>query len=388
MLVDEIELVVFDIDGVFTNGCEYITSNGVRIKNLFLRDFDYLNLLKAKGLKIAAITGEDNEITSIIETKFDWEYFIKGNKEKDKALRSLSEKLCIDLKRICYIGDGVYDIPAINISGLSMCPSDASREVKQISDICLATCGGNGCVEEVYNKLFEEKNERINRTYDEIRTNDIIDSLVERYPSLREVKQSIMEGFQLMNASYNSGGKLLVAGNGGSASDSEHIVGELMKSFLIKRPIAQSLKKRLRDIGGNDGEFLSKYLERPITAVSLVENNALKTAYSNDVDEEYAVAQQLLGYGKLNDVFLAISTSGNSANIINAAIVAKANGIKVIALTGKLGGKLIQFSDVAVKVPEYDTYKIQELHLPIYHCWCMMLEKSLIKNVDINEIQS
>ena len=201
-----------------------------------------------------------------------------------------------------------------------------------------------------------------------------IDLLIERYPVLEVCKEDIISGYELLEDCYAKGGKLLIAGNGGSAADAEHIAGELMKRFKTPRPIPNELKEKLVKIDPVRGEDLSKNLERPLMAIPLVAHEALTTAYINDVDGLGVFAQQLYGYGKEGDVFLGISTSGNSKNVLPATVVARALGIKVIGLTGAKGGELAEVADVAVKAPETETYMVQELHLPIYHCWCLMLE--------------
>ena len=201
-----------------------------------------------------------------------------------------------------------------------------------------------------------------------------IDLLIERYAKLNNVCDSIVSAYNVLEECYVKNYKLLVAGNGGSAADSEHIAGELMKRFRIPRPISADLAFRLCKIDDVRGPQLAKNLERSLPVIPLVAHEALTTAYINDADAYGVFAQQLLGFGREGDVFLAISTSGNSQNIMNAAVVAKALGIKVIGLTGADGGELARIADVAVRVPEKETYMIQELHLPIYHCWCLMLE--------------
>lgn len=202
-----------------------------------------------------------------------------------------------------------------------------------------------------------------------------IDVLISRYPVLRHIRQDIVDAYTAMEGSYEKGGKLLIAGNGGSAADSEHIAGELMKRFRIPRPVRPGFAERLKAVDRKRGAALAKGLERSLMAIPLVAHEALTTAYINDVDGSGVFAQQLFGYGRPGDVFLGISTSGDSENILNAAVVARASGIQVVGLTGEGGGRLAVFADVAVQVPERETYKIQELHLPIYHCWCLMLEE-------------
>ncbi len=201
-----------------------------------------------------------------------------------------------------------------------------------------------------------------------------INTLIERYPKLEGVRQSIIDAYLIMEECYENGGKLLIAGNGGSAADSEHIAGELMKRFKIQRPVCDEYAQRLMEIDSERGRELAKNLECSLMAIPLVAHEALSTAYINDVDGYGVFAQQLFGFGRKGDVFLGISTSGNSKNIMNATVVARASGIKVIGLTGANGGELAMVADAAVKVPETETYMIQELHLPIYHCWCLMLE--------------
>lgn len=201
-----------------------------------------------------------------------------------------------------------------------------------------------------------------------------IDLLMERYPILKSVKQDIISAYLVMEECYEHDGKLLIAGNGGSAADSEHIAGELMKRFKTPRPVTTEMAEKLKEIDPVRGVNLAKNLERGLMAIPLVAHEALSTAYINDVDGLGVFAQQLFGFGRPGDVFLGISTSGNSKNVMAATVVARALGIKVIGLTGAKGGELASVADVAVRVPETETYMIQELHLPVYHCWCLMLE--------------
>lgn len=201
-----------------------------------------------------------------------------------------------------------------------------------------------------------------------------IDLLIRRYPSLKGIRNDIIDGYLVLEECYSNGHKLLIAGNGGSAADSEHIAGELMKRFKIARPVSSEFAKKLKTVDEVRGAKMARELENTLMAIPLVAHEALTTAYINDVDGIGVFAQQLYGYGNEGDVFLGISTSGNSQNIMYAAVVARAKGIKVLGLTGSAGGELAQVSDVAVRVPETETYMIQELHLPVYHCWCMMLE--------------
>ncbi len=202
-----------------------------------------------------------------------------------------------------------------------------------------------------------------------------IDTLMERYLVLRACKQSIIDAYLIMEQCYQHDGKLLIAGNGGSAADSEHMAGELMKRFKSPRPVTPEFAEKLKSIDPVRGENLAKNLECGLMAIPLVAHEALTTAYINDVDGLGVFAQQLFGFGRKGDVFIGISTSGNSKNVMSATVVARALGIKVIGLTGAGGGELAEVADVTVRVPETETYMIQELHLPVYHCWCLMLEE-------------
>lgn len=201
-----------------------------------------------------------------------------------------------------------------------------------------------------------------------------IDLLIERYPSLSEVKNDIIDAYLLLEECYENGGKLLIAGNGGSAADSEHIVGELMKGFKMPRKLNDNEKQKLIDVNQELGEVLANNLQGALPAIALDGHPALTTAYMNDCEPLLCFAQQVNGYGNKDDIFLGISTSGNSKNILYAATVAKAKGMKVIGLTGEKESKLANLADVCIKAPNTETYMIQELHLPIYHCLSLMLE--------------
>ena len=202
-----------------------------------------------------------------------------------------------------------------------------------------------------------------------------VDLLVERYPALEVCKKDIISAYELLEEAYSAGRKLLVAGNGGSASDSEHIVGELMKEFKLKRKIFSAQIDRLMKIDAEIGTVLAEHLQGSLPAISLVGEPSLTTAFMNDAVPVLIFAQQVNGLGRAGDVFLGISTSGNSKNILYAAVTAKSKGLKIVGLTGQQENRLMEFADVCIRVPETETYRIQELHLPVYHCLCLMLEE-------------
>lgn len=199
-------------------------------------------------------------------------------------------------------------------------------------------------------------------------TKQIFDELYERYPALTVCRDEIAKAFDALYATVESKGCVFTCGNGGSASDSEHIVGELLKKFKKHRDIDGAIAAKLPP-------GLASKLEGSVAAVSLVSMSGIITAFANDVAWETAFAQQLYGLGKPGDTLIALSTSGNSANCVNAALVAKAKGIKVVAMTGAGGGRLAGVADATIAVPEKETYKIQEYHLPVYHALCAALEE-------------
>lgn len=198
--------------------------------------------------------------------------------------------------------------------------------------------------------------------------------LFQRYPRLSETCSDIKKAYSLLKTCYQNNGKLLIGGNGGSAADAEHIVGELMKSFKNPRTCPSSFADKLKIISPESGMYIARRLQGALPAIALDGHPALSTAFLNDVDGELNFAQQVYGYGKPGDILMALSTSGNSKNLIYAATVAKALEMHVISLTGSQENLLTTLSDVIIKVPVSETYMVQELHLPIYHCLCLMLE--------------
>lgn len=203
-----------------------------------------------------------------------------------------------------------------------------------------------------------------------------LSALIERYPQLDICKESIWNAYQILCASFKEGGKLLIAGNGGSAADAEHIVGELMKGFVKERKLEEPEKAAIMRLNPEMGEVLCRYLQKALPAIALSGHVALSTAYMNDMDGSFGFAQQAYGYGKKGDVLLGITTSGNSRNVLYAVLAAKAKGLKTVALTGQSGGRIKEMADQIIAVPETEAYKVQELHLPIYHTLCLMLEET------------
>ena len=202
---------------------------------------------------------------------------------------------------------------------------------------------------------------------------DRLEDCIKRYPTLEMCRESVFRAFEIISNSFQSGGKLLICGNGGSAADSDHMAGELLKGFDSKRPLSAEWREKL-------GEELAKNLQGALPVIPLTGFSAISTAYLNDCDGDYTFAQLAFALGNSGDVLLCISTSGNSRNVIHAAKVAKAKGMQIIGLTGESGGQLKNCVDVNIQVPAKIVWEVQELHLPVYHTLCLMLEDALFEN--------
>jgi D-sedoheptulose 7-phosphate isomerase len=208
----------------------------------------------------------------------------------------------------------------------------------------------------------------------------ILSKLIERKPELISLKATIADAAGIIIESYENGGKLLICGNGGSSSDSDHIVGELMKSFESIRPLKKEIANSLIELSPERGNYLAIKLESGLPAISLTAQTSLTTAICNDIDADLVFAQQVVSYGCKNDVLIAISTSGNSQNVVDACVTARALKMKVIGLTGSDGGKMNQFCDILLNVPEKRTAYVQELHLPVIHSLCLLIEEHFYPN--------
>jgi D-sedoheptulose 7-phosphate isomerase len=205
----------------------------------------------------------------------------------------------------------------------------------------------------------------------------ILDELLNRYNNLKHVEASVLMTVEAIIKTFGNGGKVLVCGNGGSCSDADHIVVELMKSFEYHRPPDKSLQKKLIELSPERGKLLSEKLQQGLPAISLTAHNALITAITNDIGGELIFAQQVIALGNQGDLLIGLSTSGNAQNVIDALVVAKAKGLTTIGFTGESGGKMKDWCDILINVPETRTAFVQELHLPVYHAICMMVETEI-----------
>lgn len=210
--------------------------------------------------------------------------------------------------------------------------------------------------------------------------NKHIHNLLNRFKQLSSVEEALYQALGAIIQTYENGGKLLICGNGGSAADSDHMVGELMKGFEKKRPLNKAIKENLSKISAERGNLLAEKLQLGLPAISLASHSALVLAIANDIDYDSIFAQQVIGYGNPGDVLIGFSCSGNSQNVIDAMITAKAKGLTTIAFTGKTGGKAKAFSDILINVPETNISRAQELHVPIYHTLCRIIEEYFFEN--------
>lgn len=202
-----------------------------------------------------------------------------------------------------------------------------------------------------------------------------IEQLISRYLELETCVPDIQAAFQILRHCYRDGGKVLTCGNGGSAADAEHIVGELMKGYLLKRSVSEEMHAKLSAASPQDGDYLASHLQGALPAISLVSQTSLLSAIANDTAADLIFAQQVYGYGREGDTLIGLSTSGNSRNVIYAVQVARALGLHTIVLTGPTGGALKSMSEVCICAPGESTPAVQEHHLPIYHVLCAMLEE-------------
>jgi len=200
------------------------------------------------------------------------------------------------------------------------------------------------------------------------------DLFLTNYPQLSGCTDDILSAYELLKNTYRNGGLIMTCGNGGSASDAEHIVGELMKSFKQKRTVTDEQRIALKDAFPDEGAYFADHLQRAIPAISLVSQTSFSSAFINDVTPDLVFAQQVFGYGRAGDVLWAFSTSGNSKNVLNACKVARTFGVGTIGMTGAHGGKLLEICDVTIRVPACETFRIQEYQMPVYHAICAMLE--------------
>lgn len=336
-----IELIVFDIDGVITDGSVIIDSKGAEQKQINLKDIDAIYELHRRGYKLAAITGEDTAIVDYFEKRFPWEYFYRGNKTKKETMQQIEKGTGIDRKKICYIGDGKYDVEPLMYAGLGLCPANAIDRAKNAADIILQNDGGKGCIWEMISILEKYNDEKCAHNYFFQRLAEHT-NIFKKLASDQELTNTVMEIGDKIIDLLNQGGGLYLCGNGGSAADAQHIATEFISRFYKERP-------------GLNAEALSV-------------NTSTITAIGNDYSFERVFARQLEAKAKAGDMVIGITTSGTSKNVLEALRYAKENEmITVLLMGGFENPELDDEADYIIKVPSLITPRIQEAHIFIGH---------------------
>lgn len=336
-----IELIVFDIDGVITDGSVIIDSNGHEQKQINLKDIDAIFELHRRGFKLAAITGEDTEIVDYFEKRFPWEYFYRGNKTKKETMKLIEAGTGISREKICYIGDGKYDIEPLTYAGLGLCPANAIDKAKNAADIILQNDGGKGCIWEIISILEKYNDENSAHNYFFRRLEEHT-QIFKKLASDQEVTDTVMQiGDRIIEILKKDGG-LYLCGNGGSAADAQHIATEFISRF---------------------------YKERPgLNAEALTVNTSTLTAIGNDYSYESVFARQLEAKAKPGDMVIGITTSGTSKNVLEALRYAGKHEIETVLLMGGFENpELDDAADYVIKVPSLITPRIQEAHIFIGH---------------------
>ncbi len=355
-----IRMIVFDIDGVLTDGRKYVDGNGAEFKAVQLKDLDALGMFAEGGYRLGCISGEETGFSRKFLEMDIIDHIRLGCKDKERALRDIARESKVKTEEICYIGDGKYDIPALQMSGLSVCPKDAIQEVKEVADIVLKSKGGEGCIAECYSFLKgynEEENIKLpgggeKAGYLLQRMEDhrnIVNKMMGNKTFLANMEQAI----EMIVGSYKEGGKLFLCGNGGSAADAQHLAAELVGRFYLER--------------------------RAWSAEALTTNTSIITALANDYGYDSVFARQIEAKAGRGDILIGITTSGTSRNICNAFKQAKNMGVKTILMTGELPEycDILKYTDCMLGVPSKDTARIQEMHIMAGHVICEFVEQRL-----------
>ncbi len=336
-----IELVVFDIDGVITDGSVIIDSNGNEQKQVNLKDIDAIYELRRRGYRLAAITGEDTRIVGYFEKRFPWEFFYRGSKTKKDAMRQIEQGTGVPRERICYVGDGKYDVEPLRYAGIGVCPANAVDTAKGAADIILQNDGGKGCVWELISILERYNDGDCAWNYFYRRLEEHTD-IFKKLASDRELMGTVMGVGEKILEILRGHGAVYLCGNGGSAADAQHIAAEFVSRFYRERP-------------GLNAEALSV-------------NTSSLTAIGNDYSFERVFARQLEAKARAGDMVVGLSTSGTSKNVLEAFRYARKNKVTSVLLTGGFENPALDHAaDYTVKVPSLITPRVQEAHIFIGH---------------------
>lgn len=348
-----IQLIVFDIDGVITDGSVIIDANGNEQKKINLKDIDAIFELHRRGYTLAAITGEDTNIVDYFEKRFPWSYFYRGNKTKKETMQLIEADTKIKRENICYIGDGKYDVEPLQYAGLGICPANAIDRARNAASIILQNNGGAGCLWEIISILEQYNNPDCAQNYFFQRLEEHTD-IFKMLASDRKLTDKVMQiGDELVSIFRNDGG-LYLCGNGGSAADAQHIATEFISRFYKERP-------------GLNAEALSV-------------NTSTLTAIGNDYSFERVFTRQLEAKAKKGDMVIGITTSGTSKNVIEAIRYARKHGIKTVLLMGDYDNpEITDVAEYIIKIPSLITPRIQEAHIFIGHVIAEYVEHKMFK---------
>lgn len=351
-----IELIVFDIDGVITDGSVIIDSRGNEQKQIDLKDIDAIYELAGRGYKLAAITGEDTEIVNYFQDRFPWSYFYRGNKTKKETMKLIEAGTGIDRNHICYIGDGKYDVEPLTYAGLGLCPANAIDKAKAAADIVLQNDGGKGCIWEMISLLENYNNKECPHYYFYQRLKEHTD-IFKKLASDVELTNTVMNlGNRIIDV-FVQGGALYLCGNGGSAADAQHIATEFISRFYQER--------------------------QGLNAEALSVNTSTLTAIGNDYCFEQVFVRQLEAKAKTGDVLIGISTSGNSKNVTEALRYAKReNMVTALLMGGFENPEHENIAEYMIKVPSTITPRIQEAHIFIGHLLAEYVEHKMFGNAE------
>ncbi len=346
-----IELVVFDIDGVLTDGSILVDSHGREQKRLNIKDIDAIFELKRRGYSLAAITGEGTEIVTYFERRFPWDRFYSGCKQKAPAIQQLCNEMGFTLEQTAYIGDGKYDLEVLPEVGLSVCPSDAIREVRLKADVVLQKPGGGGCIWELLSILDADRHPEDPLRYFSQRVAEH-QLILKKMASDQVLAEKIMAVGQAVMECVKRDGQLFLCGNGGSAADAQHIAAEFVGRFYRERPA--------------------------LRAEALTVNTSILTAIGNDYGYERIFVRQLEAKAEQGDVLIGISTSGSSNNVLEALRYGRRKGMLNVMLTGgHYPAELEGLCDYVLNVPSEITPRIQEAHIFLGHLWAEFVESKL-----------
>lgn len=351
-----IELIVLDIDGVITDGSVIVDSDGKEQKLVNLKDIDAIFELHRRGYKLVAVTGEDTDIVNYFEKRFPWHSFYRGNKSKKETLQRIEKNTGIGRERICYIGDGKYDVEPLSYAGLGICPANAIDAAKNAADMILHNDGGKGCIWEIISILERYNNENCAQHffYQKIEEHT---NIFKALASDQELTDKVMAVGEKIVSVLRKGGCIYLCGNGGSAADAQHIATEFISRFYRERP-------------GLNAEALSV-------------NTSTLTAIGNDYSFERVFARQLEAKAREGDMVIGLSTSGTSKNVLEALSYARQNGIVSVLLMGGFEPpELNHVADYMIQVPSLVTPRIQEAHIFIGHVIAEYVEYKMFEKQD------